>query len=221
MIKKLILASMMICFSVTTFAAGLSDAYETAKTTVQKAIPNTKTSCPVYADTPFQDIERADLDLVFTFDLIDNPGEARYNVAPLTNYHLQLNMNLSSSFFVYTWAGNRSTEKAKLVDAVYTEKWNSQMLFAGVGVYLTPVFKFHLGGGRIWLQDEDGNEPPLGMAIEYGVGYDFAWGANKIVLSWKMVEAQMSDEDEMTGAELQGSGSYMSMGIGLSIPFMR
>jgi hypothetical protein len=205
------------------FAGGLTSAYQTTKTTVTEYLPESvkPKTCPVYADTPFQDIERADLDVIFVFDVVDNPGDGRYAIHLGDNYHLQANYNLTNGFYAYTRFGQRSYEKVDVVDSVYDPKWTSRMLFGGIGIYLTPVVNIFGAVGKIWLVNENEEEPPLTAAIEYGVNYDIAWGANKVVLSWRIVEASLDMEEEPTAAELQGTGSFASGGIGLSVPFMR
>ena len=93
-------------------------------------------------------------------------------------------------------------------------------IVGGIGLYLTPVIKIQGGAGAITATDNDGKEVAVGTAVEYGIGYDMAWGSNKIVLSWKFVEVS-AGEEEVTAAELQGNPSHASVGIALSIPFMR
>lgn len=219
----LLLCVFLTFLTVRLFAGGLTSAYQTTKTTVTEYLPESvkPKTCPVYADTPFQDIERADLDMIFVFDLVDNPGDGTYAVHMGDNYHLQANMNLTNGFYVYSRLGQRSYEKADVIDSIYEPKWNSRMLFGGIGIYLTPVVNIFGGVGKIWLVNENDEEPPLSMGLEYGVSYDIAWGANKIVLSWRAVEATLDKSDKPTAAELQGDGSFASGGIGLSVPFMR
>ncbi len=217
--KKLLLLSIILISSVA--YADFGSSYKTAKDTVTGVFSKDSNNCPVHAETPFKNIKRADLDISVVFNILDNPGDGRYDVYALENYHIQMSMNLSNSFYVYSWAGQRKSQKTDTEDAIYEPEWNSRMLFGGVGIYLTPVFKIYGGGGKIWLKNDNDEEPPLDNAIEYGVEYDIAWGENKVVLSWKVVEAPLKDEDKPTSAELQGSGSYSSAGIGLSIPFMR
>jgi len=220
--KHLILLIIILFLSFPAFA-NFGDSFRIVKEKVVTQVDPEKPVCAPHGDTPFSEVRRADLDLIVIADILDNPGDGRYDFYLLQNYHVQININLTNAFYAYGYIGQRQAEKTEVSDAVYDPKWTSITAMGGIGIYFTPVFAFQAGFGRIWLTNENDAEdkPPLAFATEYGVSYSIAWGSNQIILSWRIVEAPLDEEDMPTAAELQGNGSHTSFGVGLSIPFMR
>ena len=195
----------------------LSSAYTTIKKTVTETVdkaPSVK-NCPVYAYTPRGKILRSPWELEPQWNVIDIPANGRVQ-GRTENFGVQLNHNLSASFGVYARYGIRSTEKNTVDGAAYEEEWETQEALGGVHLYITPVIKIFGGAGKIWAKNEEG-EPELETAFERGLSFDVPLSDYKLVITYKIMEAQLAEEDPDV-SEIVADGSYQSIGISLSIP---
>ncbi len=216
--KKIILFLITLCFSISAYAQ-LSDAYSTIETKVTKLIKteDVEENCPVYSDTPMSSIKRPNFEIDFRLGVLDSPSGGSFAFRT-DNYDLILRHNLSSTLWAYASYGIRNFEKPEYDWSLYNAKWESRMLFGGIGIYVTPTISFHAGGGRIWLTNENGEEPELGFAIERGISIDNAFGNNKVILSYRIVDATLSTEDDIKAEEVQGDGSFSVLSVSFSVP---
>lgn len=214
--KKAYLFLILLFFAFPAFAQ-LSDAYSTVETKVTKLVNPGKDTCPVYADTPMSKVNRPSFEVDFRIGLLDSPQGGSFAFRT-DNFDLVLRHNLSSTLFAYGWYGTRNYEKPDYEWAGYGEKWTSRMVFGGIGVYLTPVISIYAAGGKVWLENENGDSPDLSMAIERGVSLDTPIGNNKVVISYRIVEAPLSTEDEIDADEVMGDGSFSVLSVSFSVP---
>ncbi|MCK5606248.1 hypothetical protein KAR91_30390 [Candidatus Pacearchaeota archaeon] len=219
--KKTILVAILLLFSFPAFA---DFGYKATKEKVFGVVSQEKL-CPTYPNTPFSDIKRADLDIEMRFNVLDSPtgGDYKFNLSE--NIDLNVVYNVTSGWYGYMWYGERNAVKEEYPDSDYEPEWSSRMLVAGIGIYLTPVLKVFIGGGRIWLENENGEEPILETAVERGIALDIPLGTSspgKFVLAFRIIDSKLDIEDEdKTITQSQGSGSFNSVSIGFSFPLMR
>jgi len=218
--KKLVILVVFLMLSVSAYADFGSGYTKMKETVFSVAEPALKNNCPVTASTPFAEVNRADLDIEFRLNVLDSPSGGYYNFYT-ENFDVQITYNLTSGFFVYGWYGNRNTEKPSYEGSAYDPGWESRMVMGGAGIYLTPVLKIYGGAGKIWLENDNGDEPGLDTAIERGISLDVPWeGGKKIVVSYRFIDARLGDEDPDI-VDSQGNGSFSSVSLSFSIPFMR
>jgi len=221
MIKKLL--TLLLCFSLFSsiaFAGGLSSAYQATKEIIMPTESSmTQTKCPIYADTPSENIDRPTWELMLRMNIMDFPTGGPPAVHT-DNFDFGLIHNLSSQLFAYIWAGNRSTIKNEYAGSEYATEIESQMIFAGVGFYFTPVLKVFGGAGQIVASDKDGKDIDYGTPMERGIGLDIPVMGYKVEVSYRFVEAQIQSGDEAVPVEeLTGEGTFSAMSISLIIPF--
>ena len=88
------------------------------------------------------------------------------------------------------------------------------------GLYITPVLKIFGGAGKFFsVEDEEGQEPELEAAIEYGLAYDIPAFGNKIEISVKNVEAKLIDAEEKSATEATGDQSFTTFSISYHVGF--
>lgn len=211
--KRLILVAILLLFSFSA-QAQLSNAYTTVKEKVTTTGPQAEKNCPVYSYTPRGEVVRSPWEVELRNNLMDIPSNGRVQ-GHTENFDIQIIHNLSASFGVYVWYGTRNATKNEVTGSKYDEDWESQTLMAGAHLYLTPIIRIFGGGGNIWLSNEAG-DPVLDVAVEKGIAFDIPIGDYKLTITYKVVEAQLKDEVDIS--EITGDGSYQVGAIGLSIP---
>lgn len=200
-------------------AGGLSDAYTTVTKTVTKAVPESLygKNCPVYTNTPRDEVKRATWEIDARLNGMDSPSQGGYQFS-INNIDARLTHNISPTLYAYLWAGNRNIEKDEYEGSAYTKEWESRMVFAGFGVYITPVFKIFGGFGIIWVEDSEGNKPDLKTPAERGIGYDVPIGnnGNKLSFEYRFIEAKMKDKPPVE--EVLGDGGFSTVSIAYVVP---
>ena len=73
---------------------------QTITTEALQPLAPEKRICPVCPTTPFSEIQRADIDVDFRFNILDNPGDGRYDFYIGQNYDVQVNYNLTPAFML-------------------------------------------------------------------------------------------------------------------------
>jgi len=218
--KHLILLIVILFISFPAFA-NFGDSFRIVKEKVVTQVDPEKPVCAPHGDTPFSEVRRADLDIEFRLNALDSPSGGDFSFRT-DNYDIKINYNLTAGFYAYAWYGIRDAEKNQYDDSAYQPEWESQMFFAGVGIYIIPTLSGHIGAGNIWLKNENDKEPSLEVAIERGISLDVPFGQNKVILSYRIIDAKLKTEDDGgTITESQGDGSFSSLSISFSIPFMR
>jgi len=217
--KQFIILLIALFLSFPAFAqmSAVGNAYNTVETKVTKIINPKKDVCPVYADTPRELIQRPDFEIDFRMGILDSPSGGSYAVRT-DNYDLELKHNLSSTLYAYIWYGVRAADKAKVYGSAYDPKWSSQMIFGGIGVYVMPTVAVFAGGGKIFLKNENGEEPDLDVAVERGISVDVPIGKNKIVLGYRFIDAKLKGQDSKDISKIQGDGSFSVVSISFSVP---
>jgi len=204
--KKLILALSLILFSLPAY--GL-DVYKSAKEKVTEFAQPSEESLTSKSKPSWE--------IGFRLGVLDNPAGGGYAFTA-ENYDAYLRHNLSKTLFAYTWAGFRNAVKDDMEGSVYKPKWDSQMLFAGFGVYLSREISIYASAGKIWLKNENSSEPSIDTAVERGISYDYPIGDNKLVTSYRFIDAKMTDQEDKHISEIQGDGSFSVVSIMFSVP---
>lgn len=215
--KKLFVTLILLLFSVSTYAE-LSGYYNAGKTKVSEIKESFvgNENCPVYADTPLSKVSRPAWEL----EVGINAGMFPSNGAPqfrTDSFSGEVVHNLSNAFGVYAKYDSILYDKYNYVNSEYEPEWNNYLVSVGVHLYVTPVIRGFVGAGKMYAKDSEGNKPSLGTAFERGVKYDIALKGYKIVLVYKNVEAELSEE-EPNITESSGSQTYSVFGISLSVP---
>lgn len=207
--KKIILAIAfaLILFSINSYA--FDQVYQKAKTKTKEVLIPDKESV--------ESTSKPAWELGLRLGLLDEPSGGGF-VFTVDNYDAYLQHNLSKTLYAYTWFGIRDVVKYEIEGSAYESKWESRMLFAGFGVYLSDEVSVYAAGGKIWLKNDNGEEPELDTAVERGVSWEMPIGGNKLVLSYRIIDAKLKSQEDKHISEIQGDGSYSAGSIMFSVP---
>ena len=206
--------------------AQIADTWTTRVTTFKDAAlgvdnkpPSTSVNgCPVYANTPMAEVERYPWEVSFRLNALDFPSGADAQVH-LQNFDVVVIHNFSKQLFAYLWMGTRNIEKTDYEGSAYAAKWETQSVFAGVGLYVTPIIKVFAGGGKVWAKDDNDEEPDLETGLERGFAMDIPALGNKIEISYRWIDAKLKDASDKDVSEMTGGQNYNVFAISYTVGF--
>lgn len=223
--KKLLLLFTALALSLSTslFAESIfSKPVETVKQKTGAVLAESEVAgsvvCPVYENTPIEQVKRKPFDFEARWNFLDMPKQGNEEFNLLTNFDLMLTHNLSRSFFVYTYYGQKKYNKTEYSGSEYGTEWTARYIFGGLGIYIHPTFKFYGGMSPYFeFKDENGNKPKLDTPVEFGAAYDIPVHGNKLVLGLRQVRApQKSEGDDIQ--ESQGDAGFTTVSVSYSMP---
>lgn len=213
--KKILILFLLISLvsASNVFAQSLGEVYGNVKAKITGvAEPSGGEICLEDENGIVRKINRKSWEAAIRLNLVDSPngGDRQMKTENLdfTVYH-----NLSNTMFAYATYGNRTIDKNHYEGQVYSDTWKDTHIFAGFGLYLSPHLSVWYGAGRVWAEDEDGEEPQIQTAIDAGIGYDIPLFGNNLKLAYRVLEAKLDSGSDTPIEEATGDQSYTALTI--------